>query len=154
VSRSATLRFDLRSDKSQQSYHRSDAGTAAGVYRILVIYGDPDSRRVLNQVLAPAYDVVAVPYFPTVIAGIFSPTKPDLVILDIGLAGKPVQDLCRQIRKESQNVPLFVLGSDESADKVLMLDLGADDYITKPIDTTEFLARVRTRVRWWTGQAQ
>jgi DNA-binding response OmpR family regulator len=103
----------------------------------------------LNQVLAPAYDVIAVPYFPTVIAGIFSPTKPDLVVLDIGLAGEPVQSLCRQIRKESKDVPLFVLGSGEPADRILMLDLGADDYITKPIDATEFLARVRTRVRWW-----
>ncbi len=122
--------------------------------RILVIYGEPESRRVLNQVLAPAYDVVAVPYFPTVIAGIFSPIKPDLVVLDIGLEGKPVQDLCRQIRKESKDVPLFVLGSGESADRVLMLDLGADDYITKPIDATEFLARVRNRVRSWTGRGQ
>jgi DNA-binding response OmpR family regulator len=122
------------------------------VHRILVIYGDPESRWVLNQVLAPAYDVIAVPYFPTVIAGIFSPTKPDLVVLDIGLAGEPVQNLCRQIRKESRDVPLFVLGSGEPADRILMLDLGADDYITKPIDATEFLARVRTRVRWWTGR--
>jgi DNA-binding response OmpR family regulator len=128
--------------------------TAADVHRILVIYDDPESRRVLNQVLVPAYDVIAVPYFPTVIAGIFSPIKPDLVVLDIGLAGKTVQDLCRQIRKESNNVPLFVLGSGESLDRTLMLDLGADDYITKPIDATEFLARVRTRVRWWTAHGQ
>jgi len=128
--------------------------TAADVHRILVIYGDPESRHQLNQVLAPAYDVVAVPYFPTVIAGIFSPTKPDLVVLDIGLAGKPVQDLCQQIRRESKNVPLFVLGSGVPADRTLMLDLGADDYITKPIDASEFLARVRTRVRWWTGHGE
>jgi DNA-binding response OmpR family regulator len=119
-----------------------------------VIYGDPESRRVLNQVLARAYDVVAVPYFPTVIAGVFSPIKPDLVVLDIGLAGEPVQDLCWQIRKESKNVPLFVLGSGESADRILMLDLGADDYITKPIDATEFLARVRNGIRSWTGHGQ
>jgi DNA-binding response OmpR family regulator len=128
--------------------------TAADVHRILVIYDDPESRRLLNQILTPAYDVVAIPYFPTVIAGIFSPTKPDLVVLDIGPAGKPVQDLCRQIRKESKNVPLFVLGSGVSADRTLMLDLGADDYITKPIDATEFLARVRTRVKWWTGRGE
>ena len=113
-----------------------------------------ESRRELSQVLAPGYDVVAVPYFPTVIAGIFSPIKPDLVVLDIGLADESVQDLCRQIRKESKTVPLFVLGSAESANRVLMLDLGADDYITKPIDATEFLARVRNRVRWWTGRGQ
>jgi DNA-binding response OmpR family regulator len=127
-----------------------NARTAADVHRILVIYGDPDSRWVLNQVLLPAYDVVAVPYFPTVIAGVFAPTKPDLVVLDIGLAGEPVQDLCRQVRKESKNVPLFVLGAGESADRILSFDVGADDYITRPIDVTEFLARIRTRIRWWT----
>jgi DNA-binding response OmpR family regulator len=126
-----------------------NARTAADVHRILVIYGDPESRWVLNQVLVPAYDVVAVPYFPTVIAGVFAPTKPDLVVLDIGLAGEPVQDLCRQTRKQSKNVPLFVLGAAESADRILVFDLGADDYITKPIDAAEFLARVRTRIRWW-----
>jgi DNA-binding response OmpR family regulator len=124
------------------------------VHRILVIYGDPESRWVFNQVLAPAYDVVAVPYFPTVIAETFSQTKPDLVVLDIGLAGEPVQDLCRQIRKESKNVPLFVLGAGVLAERTLMLDLGADDYITKPIDAREFLARVRRRIRRWTGRAQ
>ena len=108
----------------------------------------------LNQVLLPVYDVVAVPYFPAVIAGVFAPTKPDLVVLDIGLAGEPVQDLCRQVRKESKNVPLLVLGSGEPAERIHSFDLGADDYITKPIDTIEFLARVRARVRWWTGRRQ
>jgi DNA-binding response OmpR family regulator len=127
-----------------------NARMAADVHRILVIYGDPDSRWMLNQVLLPAYDVIAVPYFPTVIAGVFAPTKPDLVVLDIGLAGEPVQDLCRQVRKESKDVPLFVLGAGESADRILSFDLGADDYITKPIDATEFLARIRTRISWWT----
>jgi two-component system OmpR family response regulator len=117
------------------------------VHRILVIYDDPESRRMLNRVLASAYDVVAIPYFPAVIAEVFSLTKPDLVVLDLGLAGEPVQDLCWQIRKESKDVLLFVLGSDEPADRILALDLGADDYITKPIDATEFLARVRTRIK-------
>jgi DNA-binding response OmpR family regulator len=125
------------------------------VHKILVIYGDPASRWVLNQIFVSAgYDLVSVPYFPAVIAEVLSPTKPDLVVLDIGLAGEPVQVLCRQIRKESKTVPLFVLGSGESEDRILMLDLGADDYITKPLDATEFLARVRTRIRWWTGQGQ
>jgi DNA-binding response OmpR family regulator len=125
------------------------------VQRILVIYRDHGSRRALDQILMPAgYDVVAVPYLPVAIGEIFSTTKPDLVILDIGLAGEPVQGLCRQIRGESKDVPLFVLGSGESAEGILLLDLGADDYIKKPIDATEFLARVRARVRGWPGRGQ
>jgi DNA-binding response OmpR family regulator len=49
-------------------------------------------------------------------------------------------------RKKSENVPLFVLGAGESADGILVLDLGADDYITKPINSTEFVVRVRNRI--------
>ena len=125
------------------------------MHRILVIYGDLESRRTVNQVLVSVgYEVVAVPYFPTVVAEVLLPTKPDLVILDIGPGGEHVQDLCRQIRKESKDVPLFVLGYGDPADRILVLDLGADDYITKPLDATEFLARVRTRVKRWTGRAQ
>jgi DNA-binding response OmpR family regulator len=117
------------------------------VHKILVIYGEADSSWVVDQVLVPAgYDVSAIPYVSSPTAKVFSSTKPDLVILDIGLAGEPVQDLCRQIRKEWKNVLLFVLGFGEPADRIRMLDLGADDYITKSIDQTEFLARVRTRI--------
>jgi DNA-binding response OmpR family regulator len=82
------------------------------VHKIVVIYGEAESSWIVDQVLAPAvYNVVAIPYVSATIAKVFSPTKPDFVILlDIGLAGEPVQDLCRQIRKESEKVPLFVLG--------------------------------------------
>src|SRR5277367_2899948 len=104
-----------------------NARTAADVYRILLIYGDCESRSMLNQVLLPAYDVLAVPYFPAVIAGVLALTKPDLVVLDIGLAGKPVQDLCRQVRIESKDVPLLVLGAGEPSDMIRSFDLGADD---------------------------
>ena len=124
------------------------------MHRILVIYDDLESRRTVNHVLASAgYDVVAVPYFPAVIAEMLPPTKPDLVVLDMGSAGDRLQNLCRQLRKESKDVPLFVLGYGEPADRTCMLDLGADDYITKPLDATEFLARVRTRVKRWTSRS-
>jgi DNA-binding response OmpR family regulator len=121
--------------------------TAADVHRIFVIYGDPESRLLLNQILAAAYDVVAIPYFPTVIAETFSRIDPDVVVVDIGLASGAVRDLCRQIRQASETVALFVLGSAEPAERILIFELGADDYIQKPMDTMEFLARVRARVR-------
>lgn len=83
--------------------------------------------------------------------GTFLKTKPALVVLDIGLSGKPVEDLCRLLRRESTEVPIFVLGStDEVEDKVSLLNLGADDYMTKPFDGVEFLARVTTRTNWLT----
>ena len=114
----------------------------------LVIHDDPRSRRALDQILAPAgYDVVAVSYPPVGIMNVFLLTKPALVLLDIALSGQaPVEDLCRQLRSESEKVPIFVLGStSEAAHSVSLLDLGADDYITKPFDRMEFLARVTAR---------
>jgi DNA-binding response OmpR family regulator len=123
------------------------------VQRILVIHDDPRSRRALEQVLVPAgYDVVAVAYPPVAIMDAFLLTKAALVVLDVGLSGqKRVEDLCRQLKRESREVPIFVLGStSEVADSVSLLDLGADDYISKPFDRMEFLARVTARINWST----
>lgn len=123
------------------------------VERILVIHNnDPRSQQALGQILVPAgYDVVGVTYPPVTVMGTFLKTKPALVVLDIGLSGKPVEDLCRQLRRESTEVPIFVLGStDEVEEKVSLLNLGADDYMTKPFDGVEFLARVTTRTNWLT----
>jgi DNA-binding response OmpR family regulator len=123
------------------------------VKKILVIHDDPRSRRALDQILAPAgYDVVAVSYPPVTIMDVFLSTKPALVVLDIGFSGQaPVEDLCRQLRSESEEVPIFVLGStSEVAQRASLLDLGADDYITKPFDRMEFLARVTARTNWST----
>jgi DNA-binding response OmpR family regulator len=58
------------------------------------------------------------------------------------------QDVCRQIRKESEEVPILILtGSADDIDRVLLLELGADDYVTKPFSPKEVLARVRAILR-------
>ena len=108
-----------------------------------------DHCRRLTKILAPAgYDVAAVTYSPVAVMDSFLTMKPALVVLDIGLPGEPLEDLCRQLRRESKQVPIFVLGStSEVADRVSLLDLGADDFITKPFDAREFLARVRAQTR-------
>lgn len=72
---------------------------------------------------------------------------PDLVILDIMLPGMDGLDICREIRKVSK-VPIIMLTAlDEEIDKVTGLELGADDYVTKPFSPRELLARVRTILR-------
>ena len=73
--------------------------------------------------------------------------KPDLVVLDLGLPGLDGLDVTRQLRKQSE-VPIIMLTarSDES-DKLVGLELGADDYITKPFSPKELVARVRTVLR-------
>lgn len=70
-----------------------------------------------------------------------------LVLLDLMLPGMSGLDVCRQIRQESDVPIVMVTAKDGEADKVLGLELGADDYITKPFSTRELLARVRAHLR-------
>src|SRR5450756_1556334 len=73
--------------------------------------------------------------------------KPDLVVLDLGLPNLDGLDVIRQLRKES-NVPIIVLTARaEESDKLVGLELGADDYITKPFSPKELVARVRAVLR-------
>ncbi len=73
--------------------------------------------------------------------------RPDLVLLDLMLPGMPGTDVCREIRRIG-NVPIvMVTAKDTEADKVLGLELGADDYITKPFSMRELIARVRAVLR-------
>lgn len=78
--------------------------------------------------------------------------RPDLVILDIMLPGEDGLTICREIRKES-NLPIIMLtAKDSETDKVLGLELGADDYITKPFSPRELIARVRAVLRRSSGE--
>ena len=77
-------------------------------------------------------------------------TIPDLFILDIMLPGIDGLDVCRQLRQNvrTKNVPVIMLtAKSEEFDKVLGLELGADDYITKPFSVREFVARVKALFR-------
>lgn len=77
----------------------------------------------------------------------FKETKPDLVILDLMLPKKDGLEVCREIRKESA-VPIIMLtAKDSEIDKVLGLELGADDYVTKPFSNRELMARVKANLR-------
>ena len=79
--------------------------------------------------------------------GRFAQLKPDLVVLDIMLPGVDGLTLCREIRKTSQ-VPIIMLTArDEVTDKVVGLELGADDYLTKPFHPQELVARAKALVR-------
>ncbi len=73
--------------------------------------------------------------------------QPDLVVLDLGLPDLEGTEVCRRIRASSQ-VPIVVLSArGAEADKVNALDLGADDYVTKPFGPDELLARIRVALR-------
>ena len=78
--------------------------------------------------------------------------QPSLVLLDIMLPGMDGFEVCREIRKTS-NVPIIMLtAKDDTFDKVLGLELGADDYISKPFDTRELVARIKAVMRRCDGK--
>ncbi len=77
----------------------------------------------------------------------FNSLNPDLVLLDIMLPGLDGWQICREIRKTSQTPIIMLTAKGETFDKVLGLELGADDYITKPFETKEVIARVKAVLR-------
>ena len=73
--------------------------------------------------------------------------QPDLILLDIMLPGRDGMEVCREVRKK-YDIPIIMLtAKDSEIDKVLGLELGADDYVTKPFSTRELLARVKANLR-------
>lgn len=74
--------------------------------------------------------------------------KPDLIILDVMLPGQDGLEICRDIRAGGDKTPVIMLTArDEEIDKVLGLELGADDYVTKPFSVRELMARVKAVLR-------
>lgn len=114
---------------------------------ILIIEDHPEMQGFLSTLLR-------IEGFDPVVAGTgtegmaaLERRNPVLVILDLGLPDMDGRDLCRRIRSVSQ-VPLLMLtGRDSEMDKVLGLELGADDYVTKPFSRHELMARVRALLR-------
>jgi len=84
----------------------------------------------------------------------FESYKPDLIVLDLMLPGKDGYDVCKDIRRTS-NVPIIMLTAKETElERVLGLELGADDYITKPFSPLELVARIKAVLRRANGQEE
>ena len=77
--------------------------------------------------------------------------KPDLILLDVMMPKMMGFDVCRALREEGDNVPVIILTArEEEEDKILGLEIGADDYITKPFNPLELVARVKAQLRRYT----
>jgi len=74
-------------------------------------------------------------------------TSPDLVVLDLMLPGLDGLEVCRQLRRESTVPILMLTAKDDEVDKIVGLEVGADDYMTKPFSMRELMARVRAMLR-------
>jgi DNA-binding response OmpR family regulator len=77
----------------------------------------------------------------------FRQTRPDLVILDVMLPGRDGFEVCRALRRESEIPVIMLTARDTELDKVVGLEIGADDYLAKPFSTRELIARVRAMLR-------
>jgi len=115
--------------------------------KVLVIDDEPPIRKLLRMGLSTqGYQVLEAPNGRTSLELLGQ--KPDLVILDLGLPDMQGLELLRMIRARNESIPIVVLSSrgDETG-KVQALDLGADDYVTKPFGMDELLARMRAALR-------
>jgi two-component system KDP operon response regulator KdpE len=117
------------------------------MFRILVVEDDADLREVLRALLeAEGYRVIEAATAARALIEARS-HKPDAALVDLGLPDRDGQVVIRKIREFSP-VPIIVLSARTmESDKVLALDGGADDYVTKPFSSTELLARVRAALR-------
>jgi two-component system KDP operon response regulator KdpE len=115
--------------------------------RILLVDDEVAIQRAVSPLLrARGYDVDVAGTGAEALK-IFAERPPDLIVLDLGLPDLEGTEVCRRVRAQS-NVPIVVLSArGAEADKVNALDLGADDYVTKPFGPEELLARIRAALR-------
>lgn len=140
-------------DPSARGYNRSAPASNARPEtlmvkeHILVVDDDPQITSFLQRYLEKQGCQVTCAADGTAMDAVLAHGGVDLILLDIGLPGRNGFDITRELRVES-NIPIIVLsGRDDIFDRVVGLEFGADDYITKPFEAREVLARIRTVLR-------
>lgn len=122
--------------------------------KILVVEDEAQITRTLRLYLEQAgYQVVIISDGAQAMPA-FRHEKPDLVILDLHLPHVDGWEVCRQIRRETDTPIIMLTARSEESDKLIGLELGADDYVTKPFSPREVTARVRVVLRRSHGQVQ
>ena len=116
--------------------------------KVLVAEDDEHTRNGLVEILeAEGYEAVAARDGKEAVE-LFEKERPDFICLDIMMPGTSGYDVCKQIRAVDDSVPLiFISAKSEEIDKVLGLELGADDFIVKPFGVKEVVARIRAITR-------
>src|SRR3989338_11666281 len=115
---------------------------------ILVVEDDKGLQKYLRELLLDNGFAVQIAGDGISALDNLTKTQPDLVVLDLGLPNMSGETVCLEIRKKYKDLPVIILTARDSiSDIVQGLDLGADDYITKPFVADEFLARIKARLR-------
>jgi len=114
---------------------------------VLVVDDDPQIRDLLQDYLAENELRVSVALSGAQMSQILADEVIDLVILDLRLAGEDGMTIARTLRDQSAMPIIMLTGVRDEADRVMGLELGADDYLTKPFSPRELLARIRTVLR-------
>lgn len=118
-----------------------------GKYRVLIVEDDEDINMLEQAYLeASGFETLSIRDGDEVIP-ILKKEKFDLILLDLMLPGKSGYEICREIRKELDIPILMVTARTDSVDKIRGFGLGADDYIAKPFDPAELVARVNANIR-------
>lgn len=116
-------------------------------HRILIVDDEGHIREVIRVALKKAgMDVIEARDGKEALLRVAA-DKPDLIVLDIGMPEFDGLDVCREIRKTSDVPILFLSARDEEIDRILGLEIGGDDYVTKPFSPRELVARVNVILR-------
>ncbi|OGO09432.1 MAG: DNA-binding response regulator [Chloroflexi bacterium RBG_13_60_9] len=121
--------------------------------RILIVDDEPQLVRVIRSYLEKAGYQAAAAYRGDEALQAFRANRPDLVILDLNLPGMDGLDVAREIRRLGQTPIIMLTARVEETDRLVGLELGADDYVTKPFSPREVVARVRAVLRRVQGGA-
>ena len=122
--------------------------------RILIADDEPNIREVISFALERAGFATATARNGVEALQQFRRATPDLIILDVGMPEMDGLEVCRQIRKSSEVPILFLSARDEEIDRVLGLEIGGDDYVTKPFSARELVARVNVILKPARGGAR
>lgn len=115
---------------------------------ILIVEDDKGLQKYLKELLLDNGYAVQTASDGIVALEYLKKNEPDIVVLDLGLPTMSGEAVCQEIRKKNKDLPIIILtAKDAITDIVQGLNLGADDYITKPFIADEFLARIKARLR-------
>ena len=125
----------------------SSTETTASQPRVLVVDDDPAMRKLIADSLVEHAFRVSAAANGAEMAQAMAQHPVDLIVLDLRLQGEDGMELARKLRQESQIPIVMVTGRSEEVDRVMGLELGADDYVVKPFSARELVARIRAVLR-------